>query len=308
METSTIAECKALQNKGDHQQAIEKLAVLADENPKDANVWYLWGLSLVKLRQYQRAQEKFAKAISLDPKNDDAKRYSELIAGALKDPQKEVEKEVEKLPPMMRFPPHRPLMQQLLGMFLYNKGISLKGLEDWDGAIDCFSESVECAQIPDNPDDSWTWIYWGETLRELGKGEDAIEKIAKGITLDSSNAAGWTQMGITLASLGRHQDAVGRFARATKLDKDQFLAWEHWGICLLKLKDYKEAQKKLDRAVEINKTRSSAWYYRACAKSVRGDAKGASKDLERAISLDDKWRGLPLEDPHFISSNENESS
>ena len=88
-------------------------------------------------------------------------------------------------------------------------------------------------------------------LVELGRLDEALDLVNKGIKLDANNANAWYNKAIILFKMCRYQDALNSFAQATDIDPEFTEAWYYKGMALVHNGKYLEAIRAFDKVLKI---------------------------------------------------------
>ncbi len=110
----------------------------------------------------------------------------------------------------------------------------------------------------------------------------------------------WAE-GLQLYELGRHEEAIAALDRGLSLDGERWDFQNSRGVSLSLLGLDEEAIASFDRALEIKPDLHEAWYNRACSYALCDRPKEALSDLRQAIALNPESRDMAASDPDFES-------
>lgn len=121
--------------------------------------------------------------------------------------------------------------------------------------------------------------FEAEKFRQLGKTEDAIEKLKNAIKLDNDNPQPWC----LLAGIYNAKDsdeAVSCYEKTLSLNPKYYLAYRGLGNFYLKRQDFQKAENYYTKAIEVNAFRFGPLYKnRALARLQLENKAGAKEDL-----------------------------
>ncbi len=128
-------------------------------------------------------------------------------------------------------------------------------------------------------------VRLGRSLREAGKGDEAIAAYTKAIEI-APTAEAFTQRGVAHFDKEEWDAAIADYAKAIELDARHGEAFNNRAWLYYRLGDYDLAIKDADRAVLLVPGAAYAWDTRGHIRAARGDKTGAVSDLEQALKLD----------------------
>jgi len=134
-----------------------------------------------------------------------------------------------------------------------NKGNTLKNLGRNEEAIECYNKSIEL-----NPNDSLAYYNKGTTLMNLGRNEEAIKCYNKSIELNPNYSDAYYNKGTTLKNLGRSEEAIECYNKSIELNPNDSDAYNSKGNALGNLGRNEEAIKCYNKSIELNPNDSNA--------------------------------------------------
>ncbi|RMH74485.1 MAG: tetratricopeptide repeat protein, partial [Calditrichaeota bacterium] len=231
-----------------YQKANEKYRKAVTIEPEYVYAYFNWGYSLANLGRHEEAIEKYRKAVEIDP------RYAAAYN---------------------------------------NWGNSLAWLGRHEEAIEKYQKAIEI-----EPEDYWHYSRLDDLLVELGRGEEAIDRYRKITERDPDSARAYKQWGNLLTRLGRHEEAIEKYRKAVEIDPQDAWAYSDWGDSLAKLGRHEEAIEKYRKTVEI--APQNAWAYRRWGDSLAelGRYEEAVQKYQKAIEIkpDNYWYHSRLDD------------
>lgn len=121
--------------------------------------------------------------------------------------------------------------------------------------------------------------FEAERLRQLGRLDEAIDKLRMATEAEPNNPQAWCILGGIYNELGK-DEAVSCYEKATKLNPKYYLAYRGLGNHYLKQHDYSLAETYYTKAIAINHNRFGPIYKnRAIARMQLGNNAGARQDL-----------------------------
>jgi tetratricopeptide (TPR) repeat protein len=152
----------------------------------------------------------------------------------------------------------------------------------------------------------------GNTLRLLGRPEDALHSFDRALQLNAEFAEALSNRGNALRELGRREEALASYTRAAQVAPDYAEAHFNRGVLLQDARCLQEALESYDRALKIRENHPEAHNNRGTVLRDLGRFAEALQCSERAVQLNPEdagaWsnRGLLLQDlnqlPEAISS------
>ena len=127
--------------------------------------------------------------------------------------------------------------------YFLKKGISLKGIKEYDQAIDCFDHTLK---LKSNFDDE---IYYekGKIFYLMKKYEKAIKQFDKAIKIQPKNSFYYYEKGNCLNEIEKFNEAIEQFDQSIKINPKMDIAYNSKGISLRKL----NRKKRSDRTISF---------------------------------------------------------
>ena len=189
--------------RGDHQSALRELEGLKRVSRRDPEFYYLEGLVYFGLKEYEKAEASFKRAIELNPNYSEARTslggiYLEL--GRWDDAIRESSKAAEDL-----FYRSREKALTHIGYEYFKKG-------DFETAKKYFKEALE-----KNPAFVYTHNKLGELYLETEETEKALEEFKKAVEGYDPYEEAHYNLGLAYLKLGKMDDACREFKRVLEL-------------------------------------------------------------------------------------------
>lgn len=162
-----------------------------------------------KCGQLKQAEEQYAKAVRLSPKNALALNNY----GALLMEQSRLEEAEKLLKQAYALKPDHPSVANNMGL-----------IQCWRGEL-ALAEKSFMAAISLRPGWSDAHGNLGNVYRDTLRTGPAEDSYRRAIELDPKNAAAWCDLGILLFSLGRNADARGALEKSISLNPSNEKAW-----------------------------------------------------------------------------------
>ncbi|MFQ5512511.1 MAG: tetratricopeptide repeat protein [Candidatus Krumholzibacteriia bacterium] len=199
--------------------------------------WYSWRGSL------DEAEEWFEKAIQVNPRNNNA----HYLLGLVHWDKGEMSEAADAIARAVRLRPDKLLFRERLVTALRAAGRN----EDTLPHVEFVLER--------KPEDVNYWIYYAETLYDMGREDEAVAAYRKALPLfqriwdgePESFRTNYT-FGILYGNLGEHEKALSYFERALAADPQSGDAHYYAGLTLYFLDRHREANAHFRRCLEIN--------------------------------------------------------
>ena len=311
----------ALRRRADYEGAIKQFvkadALWAKAGSQDRKLALTsWGEALRMLGQWPQAEDKFRQAIEIDPEfavardglglvlqakaNYDAATEQFAKADALwakagsQDRKNVLANWGETLRLLARFADAEEKFRQALSIepdfavAVNGLGLALQGQAKHEAAAEQFARAEALFAKVASKDRKFALVNWGETLRLLGRLQDAEAKLRRALRIDPRHAAAICQLGLVLHGQARYQAAINQFAKADALwasanAKERRLSLADWGATLRILGRLPQAEEKFRQAIDIDP--DFAYAVNGLGLALQGQAK-YEEALERFARAD----------------------
>lgn len=142
------------------------------------------------------------------------------------------------------------------------------------------------AAVSNSPSFGFAWIRRAELELSLGKREEAIVSLARGLALSPQNAHGHAIRGFVLAARGQTSEAIAAFERAMQLNGSLGMAWLGRGLCRIRKGDPEGGRRDLQVAAALEPQRALFRSYLGKAFEHTGNESLADKEFRLARLLD----------------------
>ncbi|MFQ5958508.1 MAG: tetratricopeptide repeat protein [Alphaproteobacteria bacterium] len=132
-----------------------------------------------------------------------------------------------------------------------------------------------------NPDDKNIVLGYARNLRFVGRANQAIDVLRKGLAKHPEESGLRTELGKAQVAAGRNNEAVGTLAVVTQADPGNWRALSALGIAYDLLGDYRSAQRNYLAALAILPDEPSILNNLALSKALSGDLEGGIAILKR---------------------------
>ncbi|MXX75744.1 MAG: tetratricopeptide repeat protein [Holophagales bacterium] len=165
---------------------------------------------------------------------------------------------------------------------LLEQGNGLLAVEDFEGAIEVFSEALP--SLPDGAKAS-VLVIIAQNHARLDRDDEAIADLEKALALAPDNVDALRLMSRRLAALGRSEEAQQYLARLPEdLRADPEILLRE-GVDLYNQNDFEGAVEKLTAAIEGEPEWPDAYYYRGLARMAATQNEAAAEDFRKLIEL-----------------------
>jgi tetratricopeptide (TPR) repeat protein len=180
---------------------------------------------------------------------------------------------------------HTTLSDELAYLTLFTLGMVRYVAEDWDGAIEHFTDALALTADQASKLLGHNVIYYKRGFSYAAKGdfERAIADYGRAIELDPGNADYWIGRGVT--RLRKGDDAIADFDRAIQLKPDNALAYNNRAAAYSGKRDFGRAVEDYSRAIALNPRDPYFYQHRAQAYRALGEHDRAIADYGVALTL-----------------------
>lgn len=166
---------------------------------------------------------------------------------------------------------------------LFEAGIFWFNMEDFDGALKFFNESLKL-----RPNDSETLYYKALSLGNLGRFKKALKVIDKAIKIDKNDDRFWNDRGNFLTRLNFISKAEKSFNKALKLNPDDPIIWANKGFMYLENEKFDKSFECYEKACQLSPDDIHPIIGKVNVCIARDDLDMAQKYLDDASKIDDK--------------------
>lgn len=307
VETGALTRVASAFRDGDLATAQERLKTAIELAPDRAEPHRVLGLVLIAGRRYDEAIDAMRRAIVLDSQDERARLAlaDALIAsGRLGDAGRELEQTLQALPASGRARYALGLVYQRQGRYadargelaqaaakkpllgansIYQSmGAMARSQQDYDGAIDAFSERVDLV-----PNDPRAHRELGDMYFRQGRHEQALAEFTASLVLDRMNAETLTAIGQVHLREGRLQEAASAGREAIGLDEANKEARYLLAMSLLRLGLESDGRRELEVYQRLQSEATAARARQLEIEGLRRDAavSAANKDYAKAVTL-----------------------
>lgn len=145
---------------------------------------------------------------------------------------------------------------QLFGAYTESKpenpwGFYMLGLSSWKSGDLAQADVAFGEALKLDPKHQKSLINSARVLLELGRTDEALDRIQASLALDSASAESWRVLGRTEEALGSPDDAIDAYRRAITLDDHDVWAMNNLGLIYIRQGRPAEALAPLARAAQI---------------------------------------------------------
>jgi tetratricopeptide (TPR) repeat protein len=167
-----------------------------------------------------------------------------------------------------------------------NKGRALTELKRFQEAIVNYSTAIKIAP---SATDFNSYMYRGQTYRQLEEYELALQDFHKAIDLYPAFLEAYEERGVTRLILNDYEGSFSDYNQAIALGSIHPGAFKNRAVLHIELKsDHKAAIEDYTRAIQLNPNDATTYRYRAESLQQAGDIDGACSDLYVAKELGDE--------------------
>jgi predicted O-linked N-acetylglucosamine transferase (SPINDLY family) len=135
------------------------------------------------------------------------------------------------------------------------------------------------------PGNEGTWRELGSVLRELGRGEEAVNAQREVVRLRPEVADGHYQLGNMLGEGGRWEEAREAYREAIRLQPEEARFWNNYGAALVAVGRLEEAESAYGEAIRLRGDYAEALSNRGAVLKDLGRLGEAAGALEEAVRI-----------------------
>lgn len=276
-------------------------------NPQDAGLWQIKGLTFEKLNKVKEANKAFDQAVQLNPNNAESwlhkGRTLDVLAYGLQgqDRIKALDDAIQAYNQALKLDPNYGDAWKDRGYTLITLANLIGDLDKYNQSIQSFDKAIKLIPINDTTSLALSWegkalalTSRGNALADLARSSrsEAIQCYDKAIELDpnfTGHEARLNKAGV-LADLGRYNESVAAYEMVIENMPDNMTiyastVWADMGSILEKMGDHGEALKAFDRSIELYPENTAAWKVKGDALNNTGRYDEAVKAYDKAIEL-----------------------
>eukprot|EP01013_Petalomonas_cantuscygni_P043131 TRINITY_DN7908_c0_g1_i1.p1 TRINITY_DN7908_c0_g1~~TRINITY_DN7908_c0_g1_i1.p1 ORF type:complete len:709 (+),score=196.39 TRINITY_DN7908_c0_g1_i1:82-2208(+) len=279
-----------------YHKAAQKLTEAIRYRPAFARYFYARGNCYKFLGEYKRAIFDYTMAIQMDdnaasaggrdgtvaPATVVARYYGNRGAcfrhlGKLADSLNDFNRALE-------LDPNNGVWYSQMGLTYYDAGQKERAVSCYTSAIERLSAHGGNERLAFKPR-----LQRGNTLRELGRCEEALVDVYAACQIDDHSSAVWNALGLTLFEMGGQENfaaAAAAFSRAIDAEPQRALYFNNRGLALFRLGKAVDAIQDFTVAIEQEEQRvnGNIFYNRGNAHLAAGHYHEALRDLDEARS------------------------
>lgn len=130
-------------------------------------------------------------------------------------------------------------------------GFYMLGLSSWKAGNPAQADVAFSEALKLDPKHQKSLINSARVLLELGRADEALDRIQTSLAFDSTSAESWRVLGRTQEELGSPDDAIDSYRRAITLDDHDVWAMNNLGLIYIRQGRPAEALPPLARATQI---------------------------------------------------------
>lgn len=251
------------------EEAKQHLLYLSKIFPDDSGIFYNLGITYEKLKNLDKAEMAYNKAIELA--SDEIDAYYNL--GLVFIDKKQFEKAIDCFETVLQKDNRDSNAYFSIGLCYFKEG-------KLDGAKYYFQRTVEL-----NDEDIYAHFYIGNILKSQGDNEGAREKFYK--VLELSPDYSWAYF--NLASIdyeeGNFNYAINNLDKTLELNPKDVEAYKIYSKILTKARKYDNAAVLIEQAIDNCGDNGDLYYFLAQIQKIRGDVEEYIKCMNNALKF-----------------------
>lgn len=253
---------------GKHTDAVLTLTAMT-ELEKSGRVYYHRALANHRSGKLSAAENDYAEAAKLDPKNEMVPYNFGVMKFSSQD-YEGAEKQFTKA-----------ISLKADFAFAYNdRGSCFRMMGKYPEAIKDYEEAARR-----NPNLALALNNIG-TVKKIQKDYvGAIASYNRAISIDAKFYMAYNNRGAVLFEQGKHQMALEDFNKTIELKKDYAPAYNNRGSVYMKQEEYKKAEEDFSKAIQLDDKYANAYVNRGTAREMLRNAIGACQDWAKAREL-----------------------
>lgn len=256
----------ALLDSGYNEEALKQLVYLVGVFPDDARLYFNIGFTFEKLKNFEKAEYSYRKAISLDPDEPD---YQYNLGYLLMKDKKRTKEAVECFKKVLEKEPKDPNTYFNLGV------IYLRG-KAYETASKCFKKAYAL-----NNYDILALFFEGNTYQQMKDYKAAKEIYQKVIEITPEYS--WAYFNLAQISWEENdiENAVENLNKTLSINPKDIEASKLLAQIYLKEKNYKNAKTVVENALKQNPYLGDLYYF--LAKTTPNDPTNQIQNLKKAL-------------------------
>ena len=166
---------------------------------------------------------------------------------------------------------------------LLEQGNGLLAVEDFEGAIQVFSEALP--SLPDGAKAA-VLVAIAQAQFQLERDDEALATLERGLSLAPTNVDALRLMSRRLTALGRADEAQEYLERMPEDQRADPEILVREGVAAYNQNDFEGAIAKLDAAIDAAPDWAEAYYFRGLANMAAGKNDAAAEDFRLLLELD----------------------
>lgn len=221
---------------GQYEKAIEKYSRAIDINPKLTEAYCNRGLAKSNMKNYDEAIADYDIAIGINPKYVDA--YNNR--GIAKNDLGRYEEAIADCDIAISINPK-------CAEAYNNRGVAKRGLKNPKGAIADYNKAIDI-----NPQYAFAYNNRGNAKCDLGKPKEAIVDYDKAISINPQHMAAYYNRGNIRLSFGDHKGAIADYSKVIAINPKYAKAYSKRGMVYKKVGDREKACADFLKANALN--------------------------------------------------------
>lgn len=242
-------------------------------DPANPDYYDLRGLIYFQLNKVQEAYQDYTKAISLDTKEPTFYQHRGLLLTASKMP----DQAIVDFDTAVVLSGNDDTLRYLI---MIARGNARAMKRDWQGA---YEDYISCFNFDSTNVDALTGL--GSVLDDLGREDDAIAYLEKGLKLSPGSVAINGNLGYRYMMKRSYEKALLYFNKVLELDPDDARAHNNRGFIYYQLGQYSTALKDVNRSLELFPENAFAFKNRALIFIATGQKDQTCADLDKALKF-----------------------
>lgn len=156
--------------------------------------------------------------------------------------------------------------------------------KDWQGALECFTFSINLDKDPDALLTAYT--NRAKAYQELNNFPSALEDWNQVLQLNPKQADAYLNRGVIYYKQAEYPEALEDFDQAIQFNSQLAIAYYNRSLVHLIMKDDEAALEDANQALKLNQNLGVAYQIRGIGRYRLGDLQGSIQDLEAAIQND----------------------